>query len=87
MCFPIVLVAQVDWPTTVPSHIGAAVLVPLVTSVLAPTPAEAAATCVTDCQGELAGTPCTSFGANPCTATCVCGGTCVSGDCSDGGGA
>jgi hypothetical protein len=59
--------------------IGAAVLLPAIVSVVAPTPAEAAATCVTTCVGKPDGTPCTCFGANPCTATCV------SNTCSDGG--
>lgn len=60
--------------------LGAAVLLPLVTSVLAPTAAEAAATCVTDCSGQPDLTPCTCFGADPCTASCV------TGSCSDLGG-
>ena len=59
--------------------IGAAILLPAVASVVAPTPAEAAATCATTCASKADGTPCTCFGANPCTATCV------SGACSDGG--
>ncbi len=36
---------------------GLTVLLPLVTSIVAPTPAEASATCVTSCGGEDAGTP------------------------------
>ena len=60
--------------------LGAAVLLPLVTSVLAPTAAEAAATCVTSCSGQPDLTPCTCFGADPCTASCV------TGSCSDLGG-
>jgi len=59
--------------------IGAAILMPAVASIVAPTPAEAAATCATSCASKADGTPCTCFGANPCTATCV------SGACSDGG--
>jgi len=59
--------------------IGAAILLPAVASIVAPTPAEAAATCATTCASKADGTPCTCFGANPCTATCV------SGACSDGG--
>jgi len=59
--------------------IGAAILLPAVASIVAPTPAEAAATCATSCTGKPDGTPCTCFGANPCTATCV------TGSCSDGG--
>jgi len=60
--------------------LGAAILVPLVTSVLAPTPAEAAATCAEGagaCSGQTDGTPCT------CT-TPPCLGTCVGGTCSEG---
>jgi hypothetical protein len=55
--------------------LAAAVLLPVVASVVAPTPAEASATCVTDCQGRANGTPCTCSGANPCFASCV-GGAC-----------
>jgi hypothetical protein len=65
---------------------GAAVLLPAVASIVVPTPAEAAATCVTSCEGRPPGTPCTSFGADSCTASCSCSpGPCVAGDCSDGG--
>jgi hypothetical protein len=60
--------------------IGAALLLPAVASIVAPTPAEAAATCTDDCIGKADGTPCSCFGADPCTATCV------SDACSDGGG-
>jgi hypothetical protein len=43
--------------------LGAALLLPLVASLLAPTPAEAVATgCVTDCTGKSVGTPCTLAG-------------------------
>ena len=60
--------------------LGAAILLPLVTSVLAPTPAEAAATCAEGagaCSGQSDGTPCT------CTVP-PCLGTCVGGTCSEG---
>jgi hypothetical protein len=60
--------------------LGAAILLPAIVSIVAPTPAEAAATCVTSCAIAADGTPCTCFGASPCTATCV------SNSCSDGGG-
>jgi len=60
--------------------LGAAVLLPVVTSVLAPTPTEAAATCVSSCSGQPNGTPCSCFSSDPCTESCV------SGLCSDGGG-
>jgi hypothetical protein len=66
--------------------VGAALLLPAVASIVAPTPAEAAATCVESCEGQPRGTPCTSAGANPCTAVCTCDpGPCQAGDCSDGG--
>jgi len=69
--------------------VGAAILLPAVASIVAPTPAEAAASCVTNCQGKSQGTPCTSFpGAGQCTASCACAvSPCSMGDCSDGGGA
>ena len=51
--------------------IGAAVLIPLVTSVMAPAPAEAAATCVNSCAGQPDTTPCSCFGAPVCTSTCL----------------
>jgi hypothetical protein len=60
--------------------IGAAILLPAVASIVVPTPAEAAATCVTSCATKPDGTPCTCYGADPCTASCV------SNACSDGGG-
>jgi hypothetical protein len=65
--------------------IGAAFLAPAVLSVLAPTPAEALASCVTDCAGNQ-GKACTSFGPGTCngTTTCTCNST---GCCSDDGGA
>jgi hypothetical protein len=64
--------------------IAAAILLPAVASIVAPTPAEAAATCVASCAGKTPGTPCTSFFANPCTETCA---SSIAGSCSDGGGA
>ena len=60
--------------------LAAAVLLPLVTSILAPTPAQAAATCVlfdAGCASESDGTPCT------CT-TPPCLGSCIGGGCSLG---
>lgn len=53
--------------------IAAAILLPAVVTVLAPTPAEAAATCVTSCAGQPNGTPCTCTGNPPCTAACQSG--------------
>jgi hypothetical protein len=67
--------------------IAAAILLPAVATVLAPTPAEAAATCVTSCAGQPHGTQCNTFGP-PCVDICSCGGgTCNAGDCTDGNGA
>ena len=60
--------------------IGAALLLPAVASVVVPTPAEAAATCVTSCLNQPDTTPCTCFNAPVCDATCI------SQSCSDGGG-
>jgi hypothetical protein len=60
--------------------LGAAVLLPLVTSVLAPSPAEAAATCAVGagaCAGQPDGTPCTCT-TPPCLSTCQ-GGSCLEG--------
>jgi hypothetical protein len=59
--------------------IGAAILLPAVASIVVPTPAEAAATCVCNCTSKTDGTPCSSVGADPCTASCT------SGVCSDTG--
>lgn len=53
--------------------LGAALLLPAVVSMLAPTPAEAAATCVTACTGQLPGTPCncTAPSGPPCDSACT----------------
>ncbi len=64
--------------------LAAAILLPAVASIVAPTPAEAAATCVNNCAGKTPGTPCSSFGITPCTETCL---TSSGGSCTDGGGA
>lgn len=53
--------------------IAAAILLPAVATIVAPTPAEAAATCVTSCSGQPNGTPCTCLSENPCFRTCVSG--------------
>jgi hypothetical protein len=60
--------------------IGAAVLLPAVVSVLAPTPAEAAVTCVCDCTGKSSNTPCTTSFQPVCSDTCD-----GLGNCNDGG--
>jgi len=61
--------------------LGAALLVPAIASVIAPTPAEAA-TCVTSCVGQPNGTPCNCFAPDvPCGSA-----TCVADSCNDGGG-
>jgi hypothetical protein len=59
--------------------LGVALLLPAVISVLAPTPAEAAATCVKDCTGQPFGTPCSSTAPSNCL--CSCDGV---GGCSGG---
>jgi hypothetical protein len=53
---------------------GLALLLPAVTSVVAPTPAEAAATCVTNCSGQGLGTPCRNSNPADCGLVCVCNG-------------
>lgn len=60
--------------------LGTAILLPAVASMVAPTPAEAAATCTDSCVGKADGTPCSCFGADPCTSTCLAN------TCQDGGG-
>ena len=60
-------------------RLGVAAALPIVTSVLAPTPAEAAATCVTDCTGQPFGTPCSSTAPANCLCTCDGAGNCVGG--------
>jgi hypothetical protein len=54
--------------------LGVALLLPAVASVLAPAPAEAAATCVQDCFGKADFTPCNcpgNTGGPPCDGQCV----------------
>jgi hypothetical protein len=60
-------------------RLGVAVLLPAVTSILAPTPAQAAATCVADCTGKAFGTPCSSTAPANCFCTCDGAGNCVGG--------
>lgn len=62
--------------------LAAAILLPAVATILAPTPAEAAATCVTNCSGQPNGTTC-----DVCGAGALCPGSvnvCNAGACSDG---
>ena len=55
-------------------------LLPAITSVVAPTPAEAAATCVASCAGPKPfGTPCSSTAPAHCLCTCDGAGGCVGG--------
>lgn len=62
--------------------LAAAILLPAVATIVAPTPAEAAATCVTSCVGQLNGTRCdVCFGGLDCATTTN---SCVAGACSDG---
>ncbi len=52
-----------------------ALLLPMVTSIVAPTPAEAAATCLTDCSGpQPFGTACYFSNASDCGVVCICDG-------------
>ncbi len=57
--------------------VGAALLLPAVVSLLAPTPA-AAASCTNSCVGQDDGVPCNCASGPPCIGTCI-GGTCTSG--------
>jgi hypothetical protein len=57
--------------------LGAAILLPVVASVVAPTPAEAA-TCVRCCTGQPVGTGCHPAGPN-CNGTCQANGQCSTG--------
>jgi hypothetical protein len=59
--------------------LGLAVLLPLVTSMVAPTPAEAAATCVASCTGKPFGTPCSSTAPANCLCSCDGAGACIGG--------
>jgi len=63
---------------------GAAALLPVVTSILVPTPAEAAATCVPAgaCSAN-AGKDCYRFGAAGCGPTCTCQPGSCSSNCCD----
>jgi hypothetical protein len=54
-------------------------LLPAVTSIVSPTPAEAAATCVTDCTGRPFGTPCSISAPSNCLCSCDGVGNCVGG--------
>jgi hypothetical protein len=54
-------------------------LLPAITSVMAPTPAEAAATCVASCTSKPFGTPCSSTAPANCLCTCDGAGNCVGG--------
>jgi hypothetical protein len=59
--------------------LGAALLLPAVASILAPTPAEAAVTCLTDCTNPAdlgKGCNCTSAPGPGCPGTCLADGTC-----------
>ena len=61
--------------------LGVALLLPAVASIVVPTPAEAAVTCVKDCTSQLPGTGCncpTSNTAPPCDNVCDGAGNCGS---------
>ncbi len=65
--------------------IGAAVLLPLVSSILAPSPAEAAATCVDGNAGGCVGNDganCHCGNPGECPGICVCGGGSCLGGCT-----
>lgn len=59
--------------------VASALLLPVITSVVAPTPAEAAATCVASCAAKPFGTPCSSTAPANCLCTCDGAGNCVGG--------
>ena len=59
-------------------RVGVATLLPVITSILAPT-AQAAATCVANCSGQAFGTPCSSTAPNNCFCTCDGSGNCIGG--------
>jgi hypothetical protein len=61
--------------------IAAAILLPAVISIVAPTPAEAAATCVTSCSGQPNNTTCDVCGGGTLCPTTF---TCQGGVCTDG---
>lgn len=60
-------------------RVGVAALLPVITSILAPTPAQAAATCVASCASQPFGTPCSATAPNNCFCTCDGGGNCIGG--------
>ena len=60
-------------------RVGIAAVLPVITSILAPTPAQAAATCVANCAGQALGTPCSSTAPNNCFCTCNGAGACIGG--------
>jgi hypothetical protein len=61
--------------------IAAAILLPAVVSIVAPTPAEAAATCVSSCSGQPDNTTCDVCGGGTLCPTPF---TCQGGTCTDG---
>ncbi len=78
------------WPrrdAIVRTGIGLALLLPVVASILVPTPAEAAATCVpaTAC-GSNSGAPCYRTSSAFCGQGCTCQGTTCTSGCCDGSG-
>jgi hypothetical protein len=63
-----------------------AAVLPIVVSVLAPSPAMAAASCVTSCTGPASCTPCSADACLDCGTCVCCNGTCVpAGTCIAGG--
>jgi Coenzyme PQQ synthesis protein D (PqqD) len=53
---------------------GLALLLPAVISIVAPTPAEAAASCVTNCSAQAFGSPCRNSNPLDCGIVCICNG-------------
>jgi len=67
--------------------IGLGMLLPVVTSILVPTPAEAAATCVpSGACGTNSGAPCYRTSSSLCGQGCTCQGSTCSSGCCDGSG-
>jgi hypothetical protein len=77
---------RIDWPAAIPRmsrreavrriSIGAAIAIPLVTSIVAPTPAQAA-TCLSRCSGCSTGAQCCSGVCAPNVAGCPPGKSCT----------
>jgi Coenzyme PQQ synthesis protein D (PqqD) len=60
-------------------RVGIGILLPVVTSIVAPTPVQAAASCVSNCASQPFGTPCSSTAPSNCFCTCDGSGNCIGG--------